>query len=760
MSSNLKLVLFTKIYSVEKVCLRVIDLTMLSTVYFLVWAVYGLNIINLYYTHHPDKGNVNVHLLLDGPLILTKENREEVSVSNLPSSESYMNLLSYFGQSIASLWVEDELISDFYTVNQESYKCNGEIAPTHIIMIFPVHREWIDPKELRIELELHLQKISAKYRDFPSGKMKVLYSNHGCNSVPVLDRRSNSRSVFTQEVMDSGSSNVSSVDVQGHWSEGVTFPRPFVLEDVNSNSLKQNCPYLQPLLLNWENSSIWKTFPVANGSDFSLPENSAILITSKSLNLTGFYGYITIPTGSELIFADENITLNTRGIIVKGQLKIGSPTCRISNSIKITLFGDRPSNPDSVPNWDKGIYVTGTLEMHGQIYAPTWSRLAKTANIGDMIIFIQDMVNWQAGQVIMIATTVLKDSLDYHQNEKRKITKIQRAPHLGVNITAITIDTPLIHQHYGGREYQAEVGLLSRNIIVSGDKAHLNPLVTAKCTGSDHGTSHYPCDAPKGYGGHIFIFNTGIGRASGVELYHMGQTNILGKYPFHFHLLGDNGKNSYFNYGSFHDSFYRCLSIHGTNFSRVSNNVAFNITGHCYFIEDGIEEQNTIEYNFGSLIHFLGSPSPRDYFYSQDLVDVRYSSDLIVPSDITASVFYIPNSNNVFRGNAASGGWSGFAFPNFPKPMHLSRDVVMNAPLSRPLLLFDGNSAHSSGYWWSNAGTLVLKQVLFILVGYSMKLAKISTHQYTILGEAAVDVKRVVLHFSLGEVAELKIDCS
>lgn len=41
----------------------------------------------------------------------------------------------------------------------------------------------------------------------------------------------------------------------------------------------------------------------------------------------------------------------------------------------------------------------------------------------------------------------------------------------------------------------------------------------------------------------------------------------------------------------------------------------------------------------------------------------------------------------------------GFTYPVLPKPIGLSRDVDI-VPASRPLLLFDSNTAHSSGYMW------------------------------------------------------------
>ena len=46
--------------------------------------------------------------------------------------------------------------------------------------------------------------------------------------------------------------------------------------------------------------------------------------------------------------------------------------------------------------------------------------------------------------------------------------------------------------------------------------------------------------------------------------------------------------------------------------------------------------------------------------------------------------------------NAASGGFAGFFYPVLPKPVGLSRSIAI-VPSTRPLLLFEGNVAHSSG---------------------------------------------------------------
>lgn len=52
-------------------------------------------------------------------------------------------------------------------------------------------------------------------------------------------------------------------------------------------------------------------------------------------------------------------------------------------------------------------------------------------------------------------------------------------------------------------------------------------------------------------------------------------------------------------------------------------------------------------------------------------VTVFQAADLFLPADVSASGYYIPNAYNSFIGNAASGGWAGFAFPNVPGTLGL-----------------------------------------------------------------------------------------
>uniref|UniRef100_A0A6B2KYW6 CEMIP beta-helix domain-containing protein n=1 Tax=Arcella intermedia TaxID=1963864 RepID=A0A6B2KYW6_9EUKA len=196
-------------------------------------------------------------------------------------------------------------------------------------------------------------------------------------------------------------------------------------------------------------------------------------------------------------------------------------------------------------------------------------------------------------------------------------------------------------------------------------------------------------------------------------MYRMGQTNQLARYPLHFHLVGTSmgPTQTLISDCSVHHSFFRCYAIHGTNNVTITQNTAYDAIAHCYFLEDGVEENNTFAYNFGAHIHPLGRfmevsqgvGGNGQSWWSQYAAYYTDNPNLIHTSDMAAGVFYITNAYNTFIGNAASGGWTGFSFPNLPKPIKMHANVTGIIPMNRPLIRFQGNSAHSTGYWWSSA---------------------------------------------------------
>src|SRR6476620_11789949 len=83
---------------------------------------------------------------------------------------------------------------------------------------------------------------------------------------------------------------------------------------------------------------------------------------------------------------------------------------------------------------------------------------------------------------------------------------------------------------------------------------------------------------------------------SGVELSRMGQHLHLARYPIHWHIVG-GGQGQYIESSPIHDTYSRCVTVHGTNDVRIQNNVTFNTVGHCFFLEDAVETGNQFVHN-------------------------------------------------------------------------------------------------------------------------------------------------------------------
>eukprot|EP00158_Paraphelidium_tribonemae_P000239 Partr_v1_DN20319_c1_g2_i1_m58151 putative polycystic kidney and hepatic disease 1 (autosomal len=519
-------------------------------------------------------------------------------------------------------------------------------------------------------------------------------------------------------------------------SERVVTPAQPLPVDLAAMTARDGCPHLAPGLRPWHDPALWgPNGTVPEGGTVVLPANTSVLLASCSLAPGSVFDSITVPEGSALVFADADVTLRAYSVTVQGAVRAGGPTCRLLSRVNITLYGSRPgpdttARIDALPHSTKTVMATGrgSIDLHGAQYAVTWSRLASRALRNDSWVYLQDALNWEPGQSVIVVTTALKEARDYSESEERVIRSVYALPGYA-NVTAVELDRPLNYSHWSSPEYQGEVGLLSRRLSVQGWWGDSLPTdvqpAGRRC--SDSYFSSIPCanHSLSGFGGQVMVMGPRAqGRFSGVLFRHGGGTNVMAHYPLHYHFVGNGTFStdrvtgavtelSYVQDSSFWSSFFRCVSVHSTHRLRLSNNVAHDITGHCMYLEDGVEERNIFEYNLVSQVHPIGGIPREGQSSGQYLPDTLTSSGLIVPADIAAAGYYCSNPYNVWRGNVASGGWSGFIFPGMPGPTGLSRNVTGIVPQNRPLLVFDGNSAHSSGYWWGQAGCIYTGGSLF-----------------------------------------------
>jgi cell migration-inducing and hyaluronan-binding protein len=371
---------------------------------------------------------------------------------------------------------------------------------------------------------------------------------------------------------------------------------------------------------------------------------------------------------------DLDIELKSEWILLAGgELDIGSEAKPHTRKATITLTDTIPDENINTMG-DRGIMLmAGTLSLHGD-RTNSWTKLARTAKAGTARIDVLNAAGWRKGDQIVLAST----DFDPAQAEERTVSAISG--------NALILDKPLNYMHFGqitfGVDERGEVGLLTRNIRIQA---------------SDDAERSY-------FGGHIMAMAGSRMYVSGVELNRMGQNMHLARYPIHWHVLGE-GKGQYIQNSSIHDTYSRCVTVHGTNNVRVENNVTFNTVGHCFFLEDAVETGNQFIHNLAMVTkcHPDGKPCIPTNLSPGGMTSGtagQSAKNVLIPSDNTASMFWITNPDNIYRDNVAAGSeqtgfW--FALPEHPTGAFLGKEVSANIwPRRTGVREFSGNTAHSN----------------------------------------------------------------
>jgi len=355
-------------------------------------------------------------------------------------------------------------------------------------------------------------------------------------------------------------------------------------------------------------------------------------------------GRITINPGGVLKLFDRTaqlpMNLATTGIQVFGSLEIGDAKCPIGTinqdaKVTITFTGSKTAcdgKPCKGTGYDKGIQVEagGTLRMYGAKGVPpagvNWTYLTEPAGpakynskdptyIGDVstpvttpadeLHLLKDVSSgpraWRADDWIAVATT------SFSPWETEFVQVLSVTPE-GTG-SKVKLKTKLGFYHFGGLDpgdpatkanyeadhklnygidERAEVGLISRNVMLTSDTD--NTLANKK-------------DESTHWGGEIRILpKFEAVSIQGVELQKFGKEQ-LASYPIHFHMAGDlSGKkdaDKLVDSNSIDHSYNKCATIHSTESVSLTNNVCARITGHIFYEEIGDEYNIAFTGNLG-----------------------------------------------------------------------------------------------------------------------------------------------------------------
>ncbi|XP_050800076.1 cell surface hyaluronidase [Gopherus flavomarginatus] len=267
---------------------------------------------------------------------------------------------------------------------------------------------------------------------------------------------------------------------------------------------------------------------------------------------------------------------------------------------------------------------------------------------GVILHLLEDVSKWEPEDQIVVAST------DYSMYQAEEFTLLP-CPECSRYQVKIKENPQFLHMGdvIDGVDMRAEVGVLTRNILVKGE--------TEKSCYAGNQCQYFNYDT---FGGQIKILkNFTSVHLSHVELRQMGQ-QLIGSYPVHFHRCGDVDEKGGYSFRTYleglsiHHCFSRCVTIHATNGLLIKDTIGYDTLGHCFFIEDGIEQRNILFHNLG-LVTKPGTllPTDRNSTMCMAIKDKVYGNYVPVPATdcMAVSTFWIAHPNNHLINNAAAG---------------------------------------------------------------------------------------------------------
>jgi len=347
-------------------------------------------------------------------------------------------------------------------------------------------------------------------------------------------------------------------------------------------------------------------------------EDGSTVTFSKGLNIQGKFYFPST----------ANVEIYTSHVFVMGILEMDPPVDQ--NIVKFRLFGTEtkflfPVNNNegacgiSGCNVGKKPFVVagGQLKIRGLVdpTCPSWVKLidlksdASDATMINRVIVGDDAAYcWSIGETNILSSP----HKSLHSRFETQIVDIEG----GKIIVESSVPTYFNHATLQtAPDYAVEVATLNRSIIFDADADDGNDL----------------------HSGHFIIYHTPHVPQfiEGIELINFGQQRNLGRYPLHFHMSFDV-TGSIVSKNVIHHSNQRGFVAHGTHNIQFKDNVAYEIFGHCFMLEDGIEHGNLFKHNL--------------------VMSVKIPNGTIQgENDDEPSAFWISNPQNRFIENVASG---------------------------------------------------------------------------------------------------------
>ena len=212
------------------------------------------------------------------------------------------------------------------------------------------------------------------------------------------------------------------------------------------------------------------------------------------------------------------------------------------------------------------------MEIHGSPLSRSWVKLGANVEAGDQQITLSEAVQgWRVGDEVIVTAS----QRDYASGSFRDgDTETERRTITAIKDKSLTLNKPLVYEHFGADAFRSEVANLSRNVVIESAD-------------------------PSGVRGHTVYHRFSKGSISYARFAYLGKESVLGRYAIHFHLVGRTMRGSSVVGAAIVDSHNRWVTIHGTQYMIVRDCVGYRSVGHGFFLEDGTEVYNLLHRNLG-----------------------------------------------------------------------------------------------------------------------------------------------------------------
>lgn len=477
--------------------------------------------------------------------------------------------------------------------------------------------------------------------------------------------------------------------------------------------------------------------PKVAGDFVHIPPDMDIFIDENTPDLGGIFIEGTLG----FLENSGNLELNAAYILVTGDLLVG---CRTTNGLvtefsskaTITLieperYGADITWPDHGVTWgaldidpilggtpnyqgikdaclDRGLVVTraGRLMIYGKDKGVSWTQLDATASVNDtQITLIDDPTGgWKDGDSVIIASTDFEypdpradrdgqRDLGYHQGEVKLLSGHPAG-------TTVSLASALSFEHFGedigppptspgmhSIPVRAEVGLLSRNVVIQGEDSDVSSFAMGRTDLRHFGHIMLMDDDPNDPDGYVPFCEV-----QWAEIRNLGVEATIRRYPFHWHELGDSyagGDQPFLKNSSIHSSVNRFLSVHHTKYVIVENNVGYDCQGIGFYLEDVATQAHQF-YDRVTNVQLRNNLGLKVDAVPSNIPNNGIDDDIFAIDQNEPAVFWILNPNNQVEGNHAAGAFGHGFYLRPQKGIVFERKIADN-------FYFQDNLSHSNG---------------------------------------------------------------